>query len=505
MASRKFKGTPITTRRSLSLTFDEDEHQSDESHDQPDGSHDQHNGSHDRHNTSRLPPESPVPCSKKASQNTPVTVLLNGHPVDQDIGAVQEDCGKRGSEGGGEREGRNRDGREEDREGDSLLSPGDVFSPTPLEVQSLRTLELMASGSVRAKGYSVWQGYRDKRRLEESDNQVLGSIGNCLRAKSIHERWTEEGERRGRDGERGGERRGNVGGQQSDDEGARQTGGREDGSEPEAFKVKPGDKVLCLDGGGIRGLVQLEILREIEELTHRRIVDLFDWIVGTSTGGILALGMVYADMTCRQLHQLYFEMKERVFKNPWLGLICHTQELEAILKERLGEDTKMTSLPKKPKVLVCAVNKATTHMQLTFFNNCFNDAFSNYPVWKVGRYTAAAPLYFTECDYYVDGGVLANNPCSGALTRIQDYHKEKGGQLSLVVSVGCGQYPAVPLGDTSIHSGVLNMMGNIGKLRNIRQLFITALTGCSEAVSDNCRCRCEQQHPPIQYFRYNSM
>ena len=61
----------------------------------------------------------------------------------------------------------------------------------------------------------------------------------------------------------------------------------------------PGDKVLCLDGGGIRGLVQLEILKAIEELTHRRIVDLFDWIVGTSTGGILVLGMVYGEHPCK--------------------------------------------------------------------------------------------------------------------------------------------------------------------------------------------------------------
>ena len=58
----------------------------------------------------------------------------------------------------------------------------------------------------------------------------------------------------------------------------------------------PGDHVLCLDGGGIRGLVQLEILRHVEELTQRRIVDLFDWIVGTSTGGILALGLVYGEL-----------------------------------------------------------------------------------------------------------------------------------------------------------------------------------------------------------------
>ena len=57
--------------------------------------------------------------------------------------------------------------------------------------------------------------------------------------------------------------------------------------------LSSGESVLCLDGGGIRGLVQLEILRHIEDLTHRRIVNLFDWIVGTSTGGILALGLVY--------------------------------------------------------------------------------------------------------------------------------------------------------------------------------------------------------------------
>ena len=45
-------------------------------------------------------------------------------------------------------------------------------------------------------------------------------------------------------------------------------------------------------------------------------------------------------------------------------------------------------------------------------------------VWKVGRYTSAAPIYFTECDNYVDGGLLANNPCSDALTKIQVYYDQ---------------------------------------------------------------------------------
>ena len=58
----------------------------------------------------------------------------------------------------------------------------------------------------------------------------------------------------------------------------------------------------------------------------------------------------------------------------------------------------------------------------------------------------------------------------------QDYHKENGGQLSLVVSVGCGQYPAVPLGDTSIHAGIFNTVENMLKLKNIQRLFVTAVS-----------------------------
>ena len=47
------------------------------------------------------------------------------------------------------------------------------------------------------------------------------------------------------------------------------------------------------------------------------------------------------------------------------------------------------------------------------------------PVWKVARYTSAAPLYFKELDNYVDGGVVANNPCDYALAEIQDYLRKQ--------------------------------------------------------------------------------
>jgi len=62
------------------------------------------------------------------------------------------------------------------------------------------------------------------------------------------------------------------------------------------YRRRFGSRILCLDGGGVRGLVQIEILRQIEKKTEKRITELFDWIVGTSTGGIIALALVYGKL-----------------------------------------------------------------------------------------------------------------------------------------------------------------------------------------------------------------
>ena len=63
----------------------------------------------------------------------------------------------------------------------------------------------------------------------------------------------------------------------------------------EEFRRRYGSRILCLDGGGVRGLVTLYILREIERRIGKRITEIFDWIVGTSTGGIIALGLCYGE------------------------------------------------------------------------------------------------------------------------------------------------------------------------------------------------------------------
>ena len=64
-------------------------------------------------------------------------------------------------------------------------------------------------------------------------------------------------------------------------------------------------KVLAIDGGGIRGIIPAMVLHYIEEKTGKRIADLFDFIAGTSTGGILALGLTKRNSEIQREHPTF--------------------------------------------------------------------------------------------------------------------------------------------------------------------------------------------------------
>ena len=72
-------------------------------------------------------------------------------------------------------------------------------------------------------------------------------------------------------------------------------------------------KILSIDGGGIKGIAPASFLANIEERTGKKIIDYFDLIVGTSTGGIIALGLGLG-FSAREILSLYIDNGEKIFK-----------------------------------------------------------------------------------------------------------------------------------------------------------------------------------------------
>jgi patatin-like phospholipase/acyl hydrolase len=73
-------------------------------------------------------------------------------------------------------------------------------------------------------------------------------------------------------------------------------------------------QILSLDGGGVRGLYSAAVLAKLEEKYGVRIVDHFDLITGTSTGGIIAIGLGLG-MLPREIVRFYVESGSRIFRN----------------------------------------------------------------------------------------------------------------------------------------------------------------------------------------------
>lgn len=145
-----------------------------------------------------------------------------------------------------------------------------------------------------------------------------------------------------------------------------------DGEPAEGEDAESGEKkaelgrgrLLCMDGGGIRGLVLAQMLLEIERIAQTPIHHLFDWVAGTSTGGILALELG-AGKSMKQCMCMYLRMKEQAFvgSRPY-----PSENLESLLKETLGPNTVMTDI-KHPKLMITGVMADRKPVDLHLFRN----------------------------------------------------------------------------------------------------------------------------------------
>ncbi len=180
-------------------------------------------------------------------------------------------------------------------------------------------------------------------------------------------------------------------------------------------------QILSIDGGGVRGIFSAALLAGLEDDLGRSVRDSFDLIVGTSTGGIIALGLG-AGLSPRQILDFYVERKDQIFPSR-LGMARVRQllrakyppgPLERALKDVFGD----TLLGESQVPLVIPsydlgegdayIFKTPHHRRLRRDHRA--------PMWAVAMATAAAPTFFpafrlpSDHVRLIDGGVWANNP-----------------------------------------------------------------------------------------------
>lgn len=180
-------------------------------------------------------------------------------------------------------------------------------------------------------------------------------------------------------------------------------------------------KILSIDGGGIKGAFPASFLASLESMTERPISQYFDLIAGTSTGGIIALGLGMG-LTAKDLTNFYREDGPAIFPRRnamnrfrWLPKASKwdTTPLKSALEKRLG-DRKLGDSGNR---LVVPSFNATTgriHIYKTAHHGRLRTDYKESAV-SVALATSAAPVFFQahRCNNditVIDGGIWANNP-----------------------------------------------------------------------------------------------
>ena len=210
-------------------------------------------------------------------------------------------------------------------------------------------------------------------------------------------------------------------------------------------------RILSMDGGGIKGIFPAAVLSELEHryLDGNSVVEYFDLIVGTSTGGILALGLA-SGTKASELLSLYMDRGSEVFPPQrrtlrkllqWVKTGYNRAPLDRILEEILGDRKLRDSL-----VRLCIPSLDWKYGDVYVFKTPHHPDFKKdgtEPMAKVAAATAAAPTFFRPVqDGYVfaDGGVWANNPTMIGLIEALSSFKTRRSDI-VILSIGCGENP----------------------------------------------------------------
>ena len=218
-------------------------------------------------------------------------------------------------------------------------------------------------------------------------------------------------------------------------------------------------KILSLDGGGIRGIYTASLLDHCAQTFcgGEPLARYFDMIAGTSTGGIVALGLGLEFCT-GDIVSFYRDDGRSIFpplpRTKWdkarhflrwvRGPTLDHEELQRALRHRFGERLLGEC---SARIVVPAFMMPET--EISVFKTDHHVDFRHdhaTPIWKVARSTAAAPTYLKGMEHeesgriFVDGAVWANNPIMVAMVDALSAYDIEPDQVR-VLSIGTGNPP----------------------------------------------------------------
>jgi hypothetical protein len=250
----------------------------------------------------------------------------------------------------------------------------------------------------------------------------------------------------------------------------------------ERYAAERSRRLLALDGGGIRGVMTLSILKAIEKQVGQRLCDYFDYIAGTSTGAIIAAGLARG-MTVEDLITFYRQAGTGMFQRTRfldrLNSLYQNGPLEQKLKEVFGHGTNLRPGQLKTLLLVVTRNVTTdspwpiSSNPEARYNMPSNQCNLEIPLWKLVRASTAAPIFFppevitldpndpSKSFVFVDGGMTPYNNPAFLLYRFATdpayrLNWPKGESKMLLVSVGTGAAATMGAGADDPESNMLS-------------------------------------------------
>jgi patatin-like phospholipase/acyl hydrolase len=230
--------------------------------------------------------------------------------------------------------------------------------------------------------------------------------------------------------------------------------------------------ILTIDGGGLRGIVPVRILQQVESMTGQRILDTFDMLAGTSTGGLIVSCLTLRNgngpkYTLEDIANIYTRQGKVIFPiRSGISKFFHkvtnlyspaysAEGLEKVLKEYVKDERIKDSL--RP-IMVSTYDLNGNKPVFFKSSEAVEDTTANARIHDICRATSAAPTYlpaytFTYKDKRltgIDGGVYVNNPAMASIAEISRYgnqgfyKKRDGTNIAFsdirVLSLGTGSY-----------------------------------------------------------------